>query len=170
MNRRNFLLCATSAIVLPQVAQSGVLTKLQTSSKAKLQLMLEAKKHLGLTENRSRDRQQLEAYINEQLNIDINIVETPWCAAFVDAVIKKCGYENRESLWARHFLEFGEPTKTPEFGDIAILRRGKINGHVGFFVKSNSPQTFTLLSGNYKSSVSFSHHHKRDLLGYRIVV
>ena len=49
--------------------------------------------------------------------------ETAWCSAYVNWVAKTAGYEFSGRLNARSWLEVGEVTLEPEFGDIVILWR-----------------------------------------------
>ena len=48
--------------------------------------------------------------------------ESPWCAAFVGAVLAECGLAGTGSLTARSYLKWGVP------GDIAVLWRGARDG------------------------------------------
>lgn len=67
--------------------------------------------------------------------------ETPWCAAFVGAVLDDAGIKGTMKLNARSYLEWGEHTIDPEPGDIAVLwRESRVGwrGHVGFYVRHDS--------------------------------
>lgn len=101
--------------------------------------------------------------------LGINVVTTPWCAAFVNKVLKENGIEGTDSLLARSFLKFGEQVRSnPIKGDIVILSRGSQSwqGHVGFFVRFDGDKV-VLLGGNQGNEVSIAKFDKSRILGIR---
>jgi uncharacterized protein (TIGR02594 family) len=67
--------------------------------------------------------------------------EIPWCAAFINWVLKQVGIEGTGEALARSFLKWGESViDYPEPGDIVILRRGTSGwqGHVGVYLDRNN--------------------------------
>ena len=84
--------------------------------------------------------------------------ETPWCAAFVGAVLAECGLAGTGSLTARSHLKWGVPVNIAEArpGDIAVLWRGARDGwqgHVAFLDGWDTGKP-RLLGGNQGNRVS----------------
>lgn len=100
--------------------------------------------------------------------LGVNPKHTPWCAAFVNAIEKRCGRTGTKKLLARHYLKYGSPSSSPEFGDIAILKRGKLNCHVGYFISETNNQIL-VLGGNQNKKVCYKYYSKKNLVGYRRV-
>ena len=77
-----------------------------------------------------------------------------WCAAFVNASLADQGLPTTGSNMARSFLKWGQETKTPNQGDIAVFTRGDpraATGHVGFYggtVDRNGQQYIRIFGGN----------------------
>lgn len=95
--------------------------------------------------------------------------DTPWCAAFLNFVLKKAGMENSGRLNARSFLEIGEEIKKPQIGDVVILWRGSKEGalgHCGIFI-SEIENTIYILGGNEDGAVKIKGFSNTNLLGYR---
>lgn len=95
--------------------------------------------------------------------------ETPWCAAFVGAVLEKAGYKGTGSLAARSYLNWGQKVSRPQYGDIVVFWRGKKSGwqgHVGFFIKETKSYIY-VLGGNQANEVNVSRYSKSRLLGFR---
>ena len=89
-----------------------------------------------LIRNASRDGGLSGKSIREMTGQRIDPRETPWCAAFVNAVLGASGGEGTGKLNARSFLGFGQFTDTPQKGDIAVFWRDDPDGrkgHVGFY-------------------------------------
>lgn len=99
--------------------------------------------------------------------IGVDPVQTEWCAAFVNAVLRTEGIEGSDSvsefpLTARSFLLWGEEVKNPKSGDIVVFPRGEPwQGHVGFYVRtvnlSNGPH-YVILGGNQEDKVSLEYY------------
>lgn len=97
--------------------------------------------------------------------------ETPWCAAFLNWVLRKCNIQTPNKLNARSFLEMGIITSQPVVGDLVILWR--INpagpyGHCGLFIKETETLVW-ILGGNQNSRVCIQAYSKNQLLGYRSI-
>jgi len=95
--------------------------------------------------------------------------ETPWCAAFVGAVLEEAGYTSTRALNARSYLTWGHKAKDPSYGDIVVFWRGKKDGwqgHVAFFVKETKEYVW-VLGGNQSNSVNIQRYSKSKVLGYR---
>lgn len=95
--------------------------------------------------------------------------ETAWCAAFVNAMLKRVGIEGTGSLAARSFLDWGEKLDKPRVGCIVVFSRGNPKGwqgHVGFYVGEDKTYVH-VLGGNQSNAVNISRYSKARLLGYR---
>lgn len=94
--------------------------------------------------------------------------DTPWCAVFVGAMLRRAGLRGTGSGLARSYLKYGRRLDAPVPGCIVVLRRGNSAtlGHVGFFV-SRGGQHIVVLGGNQSNSVSYARYNAADVLGYR---
>jgi uncharacterized protein (TIGR02594 family) len=104
--------------------------------------------------------------MNERANADVlgkfmaqkGIPFTPqniaWCATFVNSSLAEQGLPTTGSNMARSFMKWGQPTTTPNQGDIAVFSRGNPNaatGHVGFYggtVDRDGQQFVRVFGGN----------------------
>lgn len=107
--------------------------------------------------------------LTEMMNIDpVNI---PWCAGFMNYVLDKAGYKHTNSLLASSYHYYGTRTKTPERGDIVIIRReGGSGRHVGFFYGFSyidGVRHVQLLGGNQDRSVKVSEYPVSIVIEYR---
>ena len=91
-----------------------------------------AKRFMGSTE--AKDSAAIHDFIKRSAGLDVDPRVTPWCAAFVNAVLGAEGVKGTGKLNARSFLNFGMKTHNPKPGDIVILSRDNdpAKGHVGF--------------------------------------
>ena len=94
--------------------------------------------------------------------------ETPWCAAFVNAVMAQCDLPKSGALTARSFLTWGRSIDQPRRGAVAVFRRGQSTwqGHVGFVLEVDVTH-ITLLGGNQSDAVSIARYPRAKLLGLR---
>lgn len=100
--------------------------------------------------------------------------ETPWCAAFVGAVLAELGLPHTGRLNARSYLEWGVPVGQHDArpGDVVVLWRGQPDGrqgHVGFLVRFDGNQVI-LRGGNQGNRVSDAPYPVSRVLGYRRAV
>jgi uncharacterized protein (TIGR02594 family) len=100
--------------------------------------------------------------------------ETPWCAAFVGAVLAEVGLPHTGRLNARSYLEWGVPVDARDVrpGDVCILWRvspGGWQGHVGFVVRFDGDRVI-LRGGNQGNRVSDAPYPLSRVLGYRRAV
>lgn len=94
--------------------------------------------------------------------------ETPWCAAFVGAILERSRIQSTKSLMARSYLNWGQRLQDPVIGALAIFKRGnsQTQGHVGFVVGQTSQKIF-ILGGNQSDAVTIAAYSKSQLLGVR---
>ena len=102
--------------------------------------------------------------------INLNPAQTAWCAAVVNSAIAQSGGKGTGSNMARSFLNWGQPTQTPQPGDIAVFSRGDPNGqsgHVGFFQGYDDNGNLRILGGNQSDGVNVASYGRDNLLGFR---
>lgn len=115
---------------------------------------------------------QVEKYFDEIGFAFVNDDETPWCAAFMNWVLKKCKKPMTGSLLARSFLKIGTPIFDPQLGDLVIFWRVSFDGifgHVGLYIRETTQMTY-VLGGNQDSAVKIKPFPKSQVLGYRRIV
>jgi len=101
----------------------------------------------------------------------VNDDETPWCAAFIGAMLKAAGLPHTGKLNARSYLKWGQdiPLADAKPGDIVVFWR--INpksayGHVGIY-EYDTPDRIGVLSGNQRNAVRVDKYTTRRLLSVR---
>lgn len=99
-------------------------------------------------------------------------VETPWCAAYMNAVLEKVGIQGTDSNLARSFINFGEEVESPSFGDIVVFERPPISwqGHVGFYINSTTIdeiEYYRILGGNQSNEVSIAPYPVSQVISIR---
>lgn len=103
----------------------------------------------------------------------VNPARTPWCAAFVNGILRQEGYRGTGSNSAASFKRYGSATSNPSSGDIVVIhRRGGSGAHVGFFkgfVKKNGRTYVAVLGGNQSNRVSVSYYPVSKVHSYRNV-
>lgn len=116
----------------------------------------------------SANNARVLAYFRDVGHDEITRDETPWCAAFVGAMLKRAGLPSTRSLLARSYLRWGKALDEPRVGALAVLSRGSdpYAGHVGFYLASQGRRIF-LLSGNHGDAVTVEAFEQERLLGYR---
>jgi uncharacterized protein (TIGR02594 family) len=100
---------------------------------------------------------------------DIDHDETAWCAAFVNAMLKRSGLVGTRSLAARSFETYGKKLAEPKVGAIAVFPRGSPKGwqgHVGI-VAQIGENTVSLLGGNQADQVCFKVYAKDRAIAWR---
>lgn len=112
-------------------------------------------------------------YFSDAGHPEITTDSTPWCAAFVGAVLAKCGLQGTGSLAARSYLKWGVAVDLDDAqpGDIVVFWRGSPDGwqgHVGFYAGRNGDK-IRVLGGNQRDQVNISGYGVDRLLGVRRV-
>jgi uncharacterized protein (TIGR02594 family) len=104
--------------------------------------------------------------------------ETPWCAAFIGAILADCGLKGSGKALARSYGTWGEPVMTGDkampwasilLGGIVVLNRpsaGPTKGHVGF-ASGASEKFVRLIGGNQNDSVSEAWFPKTRIVAVR---
>lgn len=112
--------------------------------------------------------ERIKSYFRNCGHGEIASDETPWCAAFVGAMLARTGLAHTGSLLARSYLDHGAAMDDPVPGAIAVLSRGSEPwaGHVGFYLGAADGKII-LLGGNQGDAVSVAAFDAARLLGYR---
>ena len=144
--------------------KSGFLESNNTGVLAKAESMI------GL--DARKDRQVLKQKMSEANGQTVDPARIPWCAAWANMVLSQSGMETTGSLMARSFLAWGKATKSPNIGDVVVMRRGRNrnNGHVGFFyafVDVNGAKMVAVLGGNQGKEVRISYYPISKVIAYR---
>ncbi len=107
-------------------------------------------------------------YFHQAGHAEISDDETPWCAAFVGAMLARAGVSGTRSLLARSYLDWGEKSDSPSLGAICVLTRGADPGagHVGFLV-GRTEKKIALLGGNQSDAVTVEAFDAGRLIGFR---
>lgn len=80
--------------------------------------------------------------------------DIPWCALFVNAVLRESGIKGTGSLAARSFESWGRGLHTPALGAVMVFARNG-GGHVGFYLGERSRDgAFRIRGGNQGNAVS----------------
>lgn len=128
-----------------------------------------AEENLGVREKNGTDTEPAIAeFFRAVGHAAIKDDETPWCAAFVGAMLERAGYTSSRSLLARSYLGWGEPISDAIPGAIAIFPRGKdpAAGHVAFVLAADDKE-ITVIGGNQDDQVSIKSYRRHSLLGLR---
>lgn len=143
---------------------------MEIDEKPKVPLWLQcALEELGVSESgQAAENPKILNYFKEVDRPDITKDETPWCAAFVGAMLERSNLKSTKSLMARSYLDWGRKCDQAKLGTIAVFKRGnsKVLGHVGF-VMDETENYIQLLSGNQNNKVSIATYKKDKLLGLR---
>lgn len=96
---------------------------------------------------------------------------TPWCAAFVNKVLKEAGIRTINSARAKDWLNWGAPPEGDQDwkpGVVVVMSR-QGGGHVGFLVDwDDDAETVTVLGGNQGNRVCIATFSMNNVIGYRI--
>jgi len=132
-----------------------------------------ANSYLGLKEwPGAKHNETIVNFYKKAGHPEIKDDETPWCAAFVGAVLAEAGLTGTGALAARSYLKWGEAVSDiseAEPGDVVVFWRGAKDGwqgHVGFFVRPDGDKIM-VLGGNQGNAVSIAAYPKSRLLGIR---
>ena len=131
--------------------------------------MIEAKKLIGQHEiEGDKDNSTIMQCYKECGHPEIKHDETPWCAAFVGAMLYRANLKGTGGLSAREYEGWGVSLKFPIYGCIGVKKRvgsGWV-GHVGFVVAVN-PQQIVMLGGNQGDAVSVAAFDRSQFTAFR---
>lgn len=128
--------------------------------------MVIAQKYIGLKEGTAlKANPTVVKFFADSGHPEIkNDATTPWCAAFIGAVLKEAGLPNTGTLWALHYAKYGKKLDGPVVGAIATKKR-KGGGHV-FFVMGFDDQYVYGLGGNQNDQVSIARYPRSVIFSY----
>lgn len=94
----------------------------------------------------------------------------PWCGLFASLVCVRAGYADQVAavksvLWAPSWINFGNPSPIPGFGDIMVFSRNG-GGHVSFYVGEDA-DCYHILGGNQSDMVDIMREPKSKFTGAR---
>ncbi|AGK58082.1 hypothetical protein HYPDE_32038 [Hyphomicrobium denitrificans 1NES1] len=114
------------------------------------------------------DAPEILRYFREAGDTSVETEATPWCAAFLGAMLRRAGYVGTGSLLARSYLDWGDPLDAARLGAVVVLSRGDDPnaGHVGFLLSDTNGKLY-LLGGNQGDAVTVAGFDKARLLGLR---
>lgn len=93
--------------------------------------------------------------------------KVPWCGAFVNHVLTKCGYATfRTYFRARDWAKWGQPIPKACVGCIVVFERAG-GGHVGFLLGQDKKGNLLVLGGNQADSVNIAAFDPNRVLAYR---
>lgn len=88
--------------------------------------------------------------------------ETPWCSAFICAVMEQCGVKSTKSAAASSWREWGQELKHPIIGCVVVL-----DHHVTLYAGSVSDKRFAGLGGNQRNRVCTKLYNYSAVISYR---
>jgi uncharacterized protein (TIGR02594 family) len=89
-----------------------------------------------------------------------------WCATFMNMVLARTGYAGTGSDAARSFASYGKRVNDPQVGAIAVLTRGKNNGHVGIVTGIDANGNPIIISGNHGKRVGEATYSRNRVIAY----
>ncbi|MNC16430.1 hypothetical protein D3C75_642840 [compost metagenome] len=92
--------------------------------------------------------------------------ETPWCAAFVGAVLERVGIESTRFESAKSYMHWGYGLEEPALGCVVVFTRDG-GGHVGFVVGKAANGDLMVLGGNQSDEVNIRAFPRYRATGYR---
>lgn len=92
--------------------------------------------------------------------------ETPWCAAFVGAMLERAGIQSSRFESAKSYLSWGVQLKEPQADCVVVFTRDG-GGHVGFVVGQDSVGNLLVLGGNQSDAVNVRAFPRARVSGYR---
>lgn len=92
--------------------------------------------------------------------------ETPWCAAFVGAMLERAGIKSSRFESAKSYLAWGIKLDQPVTGCIVVFTRDG-GGHVGFVIGQDKAANLQVLGGNQGDAVNVRTFSRERVTGYR---
>lgn len=127
----------------------------------------EAKKFIGLSEVKgSNHNPEILQFWKDIRRGGIKDDETPWCAAFVGAMLERVGVKSSRFEGAKSYLSWGESLSQPVEGCVVVFSR-EGGGHVGFVVGADKAGNILVLGGNQSDAVNVKAFPTSRVTGYR---
>ena len=129
--------------------------------------LTEARKHIGLKEIKGdKHHPEIVQFWKDIKRGGIKDDETPWCAAFVGAMLERVGVKSTRFESAKSYLDWGQVLTQPVVGCIVIFTR-EGGGHVGFVVGRDTKGNLLVLGGNQGDEVNIRSFPVSRVTGYR---
>ena len=129
--------------------------------------LVEARKHIGLKEIKGKvHAPEIIQFWKDIKRGGIKDDETPWCAAFVGAMLERVGVKSTRFESAKSYLDWGQLLALPVVGCIVIFTR-EGGGHVGFVVGRDTKGNLLVLGGNQGDEVNIRSFPVSRVTGYR---
>jgi uncharacterized protein (TIGR02594 family) len=144
------------------------------SSSQKPKWISKAEEELGETEIEGKKQNNPRILEYHATTKGAKTDESPWCASFVNWVLKESGYEGAGSAWSHDWKKWGDGLSKPAVGSVAFIDWGKVNpkkngkGHVGFLVGKTSKNRIVLLGGNQSDQVRYTAFKESQIQAYRV--
>lgn len=117
--------------------------------------LVEARKYIGLREIKGLKHEPLIVRMWQAIKQGgVKDDETPWCAAFVGAMLENVGIVSTRSGWAKSYLNWGIGLEEPIVGCVVVYSRDGGGGHVGFVVGKDVNGNLLVCGGNQGDMVS----------------
>ncbi|MFM4953960.1 TIGR02594 family protein [Aeromonas dhakensis] len=129
--------------------------------------ILQAENHIGVKEVKGATHNPVIVQFWKDIRRGgIRDDETPWCAAFVGAMLERCGIQSTRFESAKSYLSWGEQLDRPVYGCVVVFSRDG-GGHVGFVVGKDKAGNLLVLGGNQGDAVNVKAFPLSRVTGYR---
>lgn len=129
--------------------------------------LIEARKHIGLAEKKGPTHSpEIVQFWKDIKRGGIKDDETPWCAAFVGAMLERVAIRSSRFESARSYLQWGKALPGPAVGCVVVFSR-EGGGHVGFCVGKDINGNLLVLGGNQGDAVNIRAFPVWRVTGYR---
>ena len=130
--------------------------------------IIEAEKYIGTREIRGpRHEPRILGWWRAIFRGGIRDDETPWCSAFVGAMLEFSGIVSTRFESARSWEQWGRPLQFPVYGCVAVFSRTGGGGHVGFVIGRDVAGNLLILGGNQGDAVSVMAFRTDRVTAYR---
>lgn len=127
----------------------------------------EAKKLIGLSETKgAQHTPEILQMWRDIKRGGIRDDETPWCAAFVGAMLERVGLKSSRFESAKSYLNWGQLLAFPVPGCVVVFTR-QGGGHVGFAIGRDKAGNLLVLGGNQGDAVNVRAFPVSRVSGYR---
>jgi uncharacterized protein (TIGR02594 family) len=129
--------------------------------------LIEARRHIGVREIKGPTHEpKILTWWKAIKRGGIKDDETPWCAAFVGAMLENVGLISSRFESARSYLDWGVKLDQADLGCIVVFSRDG-GGHVGFVVGRDPAHRLMVLGGNQGDEVNIRTFDRSRVTGYR---
>lgn len=129
--------------------------------------LTEAEKFIGLRETPgAASHPEIVQFWKDIKRGGIKDDATPWCAAFVGAMLERSGVRSSRFESARSYLDWGQLLALPVPGCVVVFTR-EGGGHVGFAVGRDKAGNLLVLGGNQGDAVNVKAFPVSRVTGYR---